>query len=446
MASVLQAKLTEGSVSRHLYVMAAPMVWGLLATMSFNAVDTFFVAQLGDLQLAAMSFTFPVAMLLMSVAIGLGAGTSSAVARAVGAGDHVLAKRLATDSMSLTALISVVVSLVGWLSIDLVFGLLGATPELMPYIHEYMDVWYLSAPFLMVPMVTFASLRAMGWSQVQGYLMGAAAIFNALLDPLLIFGLYGFPRLELQGAALATLVTRAITLWVAFHILKNRTHMLTNPLAPWLTLKRSWMMIFVVGIPAMFTNVVIPLSGGVVVALVAQHGTAAVAGLGVALRVEPLALIVFYALSGVVGPFFGQNMGAGKIQRLYEALKVLALFNMGFGLFLALLLWFMAPLLAGMFSDSDEVISIAGHYMALVPISYGTYGIVMAVNAAFNGLGRPSPPMMISFLRVLGLYLPLAWLGQYYMGLSGLFAATACANLLLGVLAYFWLKRHLNGM
>lgn len=444
MTSMLQATLTEGSVGKHLRTMAVPMVWGLMATMSFNAVDTFFVAQLGDVQLAAMSFTFPVVMLLTSIAIGLGAGTSSAVSRAVGAGNHKLARRLATDSMSLTTVISILVSVLGWLTIDPLFAFLGAAPELIAYIREYMEVWYLSAPFLMVPMVTLASLRAMGLSSVQGYLMGAAAIFNTVLDPLLIFGLYGFPRLELQGAALATLITRAFTLAVAFYVLNNRMRMLVNPFAAWAILKRSWLMIFAVGMPAIFTNIVIPLSSAVVLALVAKHGTEAVAGLGVAVRIEPLALIVFYALSGVVGPFFGQNLGAGKHQRMQEALRVVVRFNLTFGLLLAVLLWFFGPAVAGLFSDSAEVLSIGSHYLAIVPISYGTYGLVMSVNAAFNGMGRPAPPMMISFLRVFGIYLPLAWFGQWIWGLDGLFVATCLANLALGLIAYCWLKKHLN--
>jgi putative MATE family efflux protein len=443
MSSLLRATLTEGSVGKHLYTMALPMVWGLLATMSFNAVDTFFVAKLGDLELAAMSFTFPVVMFVTSIAIGLGAGTSSAVSRAIGSGNQVLARRLATDSMSLSALISVAVSLIGWLTIEPLFLFLGASQELIKPIQEYMSIWYFSAPFLMVPMVTLASLRAMGLSSVQGYLMGGAAIFNAILDPLLIFGWYGFPRMELQGAALATLITRSITLLVAFYILNNRMHMLVNPFTVWHSLKRSWLMIFAVGMPAMFTNIVIPLSSGVVVALVAQHGTAAVAGLGVAVRIEPLALIVFYALSGVVGPFFGQNLGAGKHQRLLHALRIITSFNCGFGLVLAIVFWVVAGEIAGLFSDSPEVLSIAVSYLFFVPISYGAYGLVMAVNAAFNGMGCPRPPMVISFLRVFGIYLPLAFVGQWIWGMEGLFIATCAANLLLGLLAYYWIKKHL---
>jgi len=443
MAPALHATLIQGSVSQHLRTMAMPMVWGLLATMSFNAVDTFFVAQLGDNQLAAMSFTFPVVMVLTSIAIGLGAGTSSAVSRAIGSGDQQKARRLATDAVSLTSLISISVSALGWLTIEPLFSLLGATPALLPLVRDYMEIWYFSAPFLMVPQVSLAALRAMGMSHIQGYLMGAAAIFNVLLDPLLIFGLWGFPRLELQGAALATLVTRAFTLVVAFYVLHGRLHMLVNPLVGWRKVKQSWSGIVHVGVPAMITNVIIPLASGVVVALVAMHGTSAVAGLGVALRIEPLALIVFYALSGVVGPFCGQNLGAGKIERLQEVKLVITRFCLVFGLLLAVLLWLVGEPLAALFSDSSEVLPIAVTYLSLVPISYGAYGLVMSVNAVFNGLGMPHPAMVISFARVLGVYLPLAWVGQTLWGLTGLFGATTAANLLVGLLAYGWMSRRI---
>jgi len=222
MSRPLTATLTEGSVAGQLRTLAIPMVWGLLATMSFNVVDTFYVAQLGNQPLAAMSFTFPIVMIITSLGIGLGAGSSSAISRAIGEGDASYARRLATDAISLTFLVSASMCLLGWLLMDPLFSLLGATPDLLPLIRDYMSIWFISAPFLMVPMVCLSALRALGMSHIQGYLMSAAALFNAALDPLLIFGLWGFPALELQGAALATLVTRILTFLVAFYILAVR--------------------------------------------------------------------------------------------------------------------------------------------------------------------------------------------------------------------------------
>lgn len=444
MTHALPATLIEGKVSTQLKSLALPLVWGLMATMSLNAVEALFIAHLGREELAAYSFTFPVILVLTSLAIGLGAGTSSAVSRAIGEGDPDKARRLATDAMSLTLLISVSVCLLGWLTLEPLFRLLGASDVLIPHIRAYMSIWYFSAPCLMVPMVCLSALRAMGMSQVQGYLMGGAALLNVILDPLLIFGFYGFPALGLQGAALATLITRALMLVTALYILHVRVQMLVNPFAGWIKLRNSWAAIVEVGFPAMVANVIIPFASAIVLAMVAAYGTDAVAALGIVMRIEPLALIVFYALSGVVGPFFGQNLGAGKVERLEEALKVLTLFCLGFGLVVAFVLALFGQHIAGFFGGHAEVVAITVTYLCIVPISYGAYGVIMAVNAAFNGMGRPWPPMLLSAGRVLYIYLPLAWCGQYFWGIHGLFIATAAANLILGAWAWCWLKRYIH--
>lgn len=428
----------------HLRTMALPMVWGLLATMSFNAVDTFFVAQLGGDPLAAMAFTFPVIMVVSSIAIGLGAGASSAVARAMGAGDERQVRRLVTDAISLATLIAVAVSVVGWFTIDPLFLALGATPELLPLIGDYMKIWYMSAPFLVVPMIALSTLRALGYPQIQGSLMVAAAILNAVLDPLLIFGLWGFPRLEIQGAALASLITRILTLIAVFVVLQRRFSVLVNPFARWPLLRRSWAELFHVGLPAVVSNLIIPIASGIIIKLVAAYGVAAVAAVGITARIEPIALIVFYALSGVVGPFSGQNKGAGNYDRVFETLRVMIIFSLGFGLLLAVLLRFGAVHVAQAFNESPEVLAVVQLYMSIVPISYGAYGLVMSINAMFNGLGFPFPGLAISFLRVLGVFLPLAWLGMWLWELQGLFIATATANCLVGLIAALWLRRVLK--
>lgn len=442
----LQATLIDGKVSDQLKFLALPLIWGLMATMSLNAIETFFIAHLGADPLAAFSFTFPVIMVLTSLSIGLGAGTSSAIARAIGEGDSHRARRLATDAMTLTFLMSVSVCVLGWLLLEPLFRLLGATENLLPYIRSYMAVWYISAPLLMVPMVCLSALRAMGMSRIQGYLMSGAAIFNLLLDPLFIFGYFGFPALGLQGAAVAALITRILMFLIAIYILHVRVGMLVNPFHAWSELKKSWSSIIEVALPAMVANVIIPFASAIVVAMVAKYGTDAVAGLGIAMRIEPLALIVFYALSGVIGPFFGQNSGAGKIDRLHEALRVLTRFCLSLGIIIALVLFLLGEQIAGLFGNHRTAIEITILYLMIVPLSYGAYGLVMSVNGAFNGLGRPWPAMMISAGRVFYIYLPLAWLGQYWWGLQGLFVATALSNILLGIWAWSWLNKTIAGL
>lgn len=440
----MQATLIDGPVGKQLRELTLPMVWAILAMMSYNVVDTFFVAQLGDAPLAAMSFTFPVIMVLTSVAIGAGAGLTSCLSRAIGARDKALAQRLTTDGISLLAVVSIVIAVIGWLTIEPVFHLLGAEDELMPYIRDYMVISYLGVPTMILGHVGMSALRAQGLSKIQGVIMTAGALLNIALDPLLIFGLWGFPRLELAGAAWATVIIRAGVFVIAMYYVAVKMQMFTSPVAPLKTLMSSWRTIFHVGLPAIATNMIIPMSSGVVVALVAQHGTEAVAGLGVAVRVEPIALIVFYALSAIMGAFFGQNLGAGRFERLDEALRILTAFCFGWGILMALLLYFFADSICGWFSDSPDVAAICVAYLSIVPISYGAYGLVMSVNAAFNGLAKPMPGLVISSARVLVLYLPMAMIGNSVWGVHGLFAASAVCNLVTGLIGWWWLKRTIR--
>ena len=442
----MQAQLTSGPVDQQLKTMAIPMAWALLAMMSFGVADTFFVAQLGNAQLAAMSFTFPVEMLFTSLAIGAGAGVSSSLARLIGAGDSLAAKRIITDGTVLATLLAIVLGIISYNMIDRIFLTLGADEQLLPYIHQYMDIWHWCIPAAVASQVAMASLRAMGLSRMQGWIMACMSLLNIIIDPLLIFGLAGFPRLELQGAAIATVSIRWLGLMCAMYLIAVRLNMLASPIAKWSLILASWRKVIHVGLPAIATNMIIPLSSSVVVAMVATYGSDAVAGLGVASRIEPLALIAFYALSAVIGPFFGQNRGAMQFDRLNEAQRVCRRFCLSLGLVLAVILFFAGKTIASWFSDSAQVQTIAGSYLAIVPISYGAYGLVMSVNASFNGLGLPLPALLISSCRVLLLFIPLALVGQYFWGITGLFAAAAVCNIVLGIWGNLWLRRRIRSL
>src|SRR5262249_39290711 len=148
----------------------------------------------------------------------------------------------------------------------------------------------------------------------------------------------------------------------------------------------SWRAILHVGLPATGTNMVIPASGAVVTAMIARFGPAAVAGYGVATRIEAVALVFFYALSGIMNPFVGQDAGARRADRVLEALVAMRRFCLAWGALLALLLGFVAPRLAGLFSNDPQVAGVAALYLRVVPWSYGAAGIVMSANASLNGL------------------------------------------------------------
>lgn len=435
--------LTTGSVSRHLRVQATPMALGLLAIMSFDVVDLFFVSRLGDAPLAAISFTFPVIWFLGSIAIGYEAGAASCVSRAAGEGNAHRSARLTTDSALLAGLATLVLCAIGLMTIDPVFSALGATDDLMPLITDYMSIWYWTEPASAVMWTCLASMRARGNTALEGKVITASAILNAILDPIFIFGWFGFPRLEIAGAALASLTATLIMLVFTLIHLARRLRVFANPFVALDEIFDSWRQLMRIGVPAMMTNAIIPVANGIVMAIVATHGVSAVAGFGIAMRIEPIALIPFYALSAVSSPFFGQNITAGKYHRLVEARRVTSRFCLRFGFLLAAALCLIAEPVSGLFTQSIAIRDVAVEYIWLVSLSYGAYGLVMSVNASFNGIGRPLPGVLISSMRVVVVFLPLAFLGHWLFGLPGLFGASALSNLGIGALAYYWLGRQI---
>ncbi len=404
----------------------------------------FFISRLGDTPLAAVSFAMPVIWLIYGIGIGFEAGAASCVSRAIGKKDTGLAKRLTTDTLVLGVIVAFLLCLTGLATIGPVFSLLGATPEVLPLVTEYMGVWYWVAPLDMALWISLASIRARGNTLLESKVITIAALLNLALDPVFIFGLFGFPRLEIQGAAVATLVSNGIMLLFTLAYLAFRLKVYANPLAPLKVILDSWRHMLHIGIPAMITNAIIPVSSGIVVALLATYGVEAVAGYGIAMRIEPIFLIPFYALSAVSSPFFGQNFGAGNFDRLLEARRVITRFCLVFGLVLAVVLALIARPLSGLFSDSESIRMVAVYYLWIVTVSYGAHGIVMSVNASFNGIGQPLPGVVISTCRVAVVFLPLAFLGRYLFDLPGLFAATTLSNLLMGAVAFYWLGARIN--
>jgi len=434
------ARLTTGAVGRHLVDMTVPVLFGIFMMMLQGFVDAWFIGQVGDQELAALSFAFPVLMIVTSVAIGLGAGTSSVVARAIGAHDHRRARRLATDSLILSFAIAAVICTIGYLTIAPLFRLLGAPEDMLPLISGYMTILYAGVPFVVVGMVGLSSMRATGDTRLPSMLMVIAAVANIVLDPILIFGIGPIPAMGLQGAALAGVLARATIFFGTLYLMRMRLDMLTFNRPDPGELRKSWGDILHVGIPAAATNAIIPIATGVITAMLARYGTEAVAGFGVASRVESLMLVMFYAMSAVIGPFVGQNVSVGKPARIFLALRLNAIFCLAAGLVIALLLALLADWIPLLFSDNPQVTEVATQYLYIVPISYGAYGIVMIMNASFNGMGKPLPAVHISLARMVLIYLPLAYAGNHFFGIVGIFAAYAVANILTGVLAYSWAR------
>jgi len=436
-----EAKLTTGSVPRHLATMAGPMLMGIFAMVAFNLADTWYLARLSTDALAAITFTFPVVIFVGSVAVGLGAGSVAAIARAIGQGDTERVNRLTTDSLILAVLVVLVFVTVGELTIDPLFRAQGADATLLPLIRTYMRIWYLGIPCVIIPMVGNYALRATGDMATPGAIMVLAALLNAALDPLLIFGLLGFPRLGIAGAAIATVLTRAVTLTLSLYVLGWRKRMLTRVVPRVAELLASWRTLLHVGLPEMGVQLLMPVTMFIVTRIVAEHGKAAVGAIGAGQRLEALALLPVLALSTVIIPFVAQNNGAGQPERVRLAHRLSNRFSMAWGLVGMVVLAAAAWPIARATSSDIEVQRRLVTLLRIVPLAIGAEGVVLIAANTFNGLHRPMSAARLTATRLLVLFVPLTLLGNYLGGLTGVLWGIAIANLLAGAVAA-WSLRH----
>jgi putative MATE family efflux protein len=436
--------LTKGPLSKQIVSMTVPMIFGSLGTMVFNLVDTFFIGHLGTKQLAAISFTFPVIMVIMSVSIGLGTGATSLISNAIGEKRHDKVKNLTTQSLLLALIVVAILAVIGLLTIDPVFTLIGAKGELLKMVKDYMTIWYIGVVVVIVPMIGNSAIRSTGDTKFPSIIMLISMTINIILDPIFIFGLFGFPRLELKGAALATVIARSVTLVFSLWLLYKKLDMLTFSIPSLKEMWNNWKRLLYIGLPASATNLVFPISMGVVTALIAQQGAEAVAAYGVAGRLQGFLLVVVMALGISLGPVTGQNWGAERYDRIISAAKLSLRFVVVWGLFIWVLMIFLSKPLAALFNDNPTVVNIVALYYWVVAWSFGFRGALRISTTMLNIINKPIDSAILNVIQSLVLLIPLAFLGNYLFGLVGIFGALVISNLITGTAGYGWLMKILK--
>lgn len=433
------APLVTGSVGGHLFRQAVPMAYGIVAIFGYSLVDTYFIAQLGTHELAAITFTGPVIGLIHGLTFGLGIGVASVISRGIGSGDHRQIRRVTTDSLLLGAIIVALLVIAGFATLTPLFSAMRADQDTLPLIREYMEIYYLGAMFLIVPMIGISAIRAAGDTRSVGRILIISGVVNIILDPILIFGWGPFPRLEMQGAALATVIAEIATFAITFYLLRKK-QLIARTLPNWAETIASWKAVLHVGGPACATELVMPVVFFFITAMLASYGEEVVAGFGVASRIEMVAIIPMIALNSVIGPFVGQNFGAGRLDRVRDGVRKGVAFTVAYGLFCAGLLAATAGILSPLFDPNPEVIRVAKSYLYIVPICYGAVGSAFVMIAAFNALGHPRPSLVLNVGRMVFIYLPLAiFLGSWY-GPTGIFLAAPLGNFLMVAAAGFWFR------
>lgn len=424
-----QAVFTRGTTLRHVLTMTGASATGLLAMFGVDMVDMYFITLLGEQQLAAaVGYAGTLLFFLISVSIGLQIALGALVARSEGAFRRDLAGRYCGSALTFNALVAIVISLAAWGWLRELLQLLGASGETLEYALAYAGIVVPTMPLLVIGMSAAAGVRAIGDARRAMWATLWGSLVNAMLDPLFIFG-FGW---GLEGAALASVVSRAVVLALAWHALV-RVHDLPRRVtrAEFAADIRPFLAI---ALPATLTNLATPVGSAFVLRAISQFGDGAVAGAAIMGRVTPVAFCAVFALSGAVGPIIGQNAGALRYDRVRSTLRDAMLFTVGYVLLVWLILWSTSDLMIRVFSASPEAAELIRFYCLWLAPAFMFNGTLFVANASFNNLSHPHWSTGFNFGKVLLGVIPAVYLGAQWYGARGVLGGEALASMVFGVL------------
>ena len=325
------------------------------------------------------------------------------------------------------------------------FTLLGADEIAMPFIREYMSIWYLGALFMALPMMGNGILISLGDSKAASSFMVLGAVLNCILDPIMIFGLAGFPAMGMAGASLATVLSQAIsTIWLIWLLARKhkllRFRNLSLSLFP-----KSCRRISDFAIPACLSMMLMPLASAVLTALISKFGHEAVAAVSAASRVEMFSFIIPMALGMSLVPFVSQNFGAGQIDRIYQARIYSIRFALLYGAIVTVIMFFAAPMLALIFTNDQNVIDQFTLYLRIISFGFGMMEVHRYCGFFLTGIHHPVLSTVLNAFRILVLLLPLSFLGSKVSGVQGIFTGRLITDLLAGtagIITVSWMLKE----
>ncbi|HIH16190.1 MAG TPA: MATE family efflux transporter [Candidatus Diapherotrites archaeon] len=436
--------LTQGRVLHNLLAMGIPVSIGFMFETSYNVVDTMFVGGLGVNALAALSMSFPLYFIILSIGIGLSVGSNALVAQAIGAKDYKKADNLAEHSFLVAAVVGLLVTFLGFYAVKPFYLAFGASPEVLALGEQYM-FWILlnTIPFYFT-FVAMALLRAEGEAMIPLYALAGGAILNVFLDWIFIYGLFGLPVMGVAGAGFATFLADVAAVgFFAFMLLGGRRRLLRfkpRDFSP--RFGYAWQLL-VKGVPASVGQVITAGGFTLLMALVGGFGAEAVAAYGVGIRIDQLVVLPSIGIATAVTSIVGQNIGARKLKRVEwtvnSALKLLFAVELAGG---ALVFALAGPLM-GLFTSDLSVVNLGVAYVSTVALTYCFRAGMIVIASAFQGAGEmlKALVMMASFY---GLAFALAYaFTRSSHDLSLVWMSIAASTLLSFALSYAMYARKM---
>ncbi len=426
-----RAKFTQGSLFSHISVMSLTASVGLMAVFLVDFVDMIFISMLGKAELAAaVGYAGAILFFTTSFGIGMAIAAGALVARALGAGEAEEARRRATNSLIYGVIFGALFAIVVWFNLTFLAGLLGASGETLDLAVGYLRIIVPSLPFLMIGMIGGAILRAHGDARRAMMATIWGGIVNAMLDPILIFGL----DLELTGAALASVCARLVIAGAALVPLIRHYDGFDRPTRQ--SLGVDVRPILAIAIPAILTQIATPIGQAYVTRTMAEFGEEAVAGMAIVARITPVGFGIIFALSGAIGPIIGQNAGAGLSDRVKAAFRDGLLFAGIVVVVVSALFFLSRPLLVSLFDLDGMALTVVFLFAGPLSLMFFFNGVIFVANAAFNNLGHPFYSTIVNWGRHTAGTIPFVIVGASLYGAPGVLIGQYLGGAIFAILAY----------
>lgn len=426
---------TSNSLARNLFTMTWPMLFGVLALMSFQLVDSFFISLLGTQPLAALGFTMPINQLMVGVQIGTGIAATALISRAIGAKQTDYAKRLSGLVLLIgSGLMGTLALLIFFLKQPILLAL-GADESVFVYTDSYWLPWLVSSWSHAFLYFGNSLCRANGDTRLPGLMMVVTSVLNMLLDPLFIFVFdWGLP-----GAAYATIVSCVLGSAVMHSRLIKRRWLLFE--LRQMDIPAAIRSVAKISLPAMLSQLMPGMAALIATRIVALYGTTAIAAWALGTRLETFSIVIVLALTMSMPPMLGRMLGAGNLEQAHKLIRMAVRFILMLQVIVALFWLLVRPWMVDTLTQEPATAFYLASYMLWVPISYSFLGVCILMVSVCNALGMPMRAVLISVLRLFACYLPAVALGAYLAEMEGIYYGVLFGNLIAGISAWLLYRK-----
>lgn len=419
-------------VYKALTTLALPTILGMLVNVFYNMVDTFFVGKTNDPnQVAAVSLTMPIYLVLMSFGSIYGIGGASYISRSLGAKNYEKVKQISSFAFYASVFTGIVCMIVFLIFLNQILKLSGASANTYQFAQHYLLIVAFGAVFVVCQMSLGQIVRSEGSSKeaMAGMIIGT--VINIILDPIMIL----YMNMGVAGAALATIIGNASSaLYYIWHIAK-KSNFLSIRFKDFVLMKDIFSNVFSIGFPVFINNVLISIANILINNFASKYNDNVVAGLGVSQRIFMLVLLVFIGLGQGVQPFIGYNFASKNYKRMNASIKLSCLFSFVSGIiFLAFALIFSRELIS-IFIKNDEVIEYGSKFLIAAYSVAPIIGFQFIFISAFQALGKPLPSLILSVCRQGIAFVPAIYFGTKFFGINGIIWAQPIADVASIILA-----------